>query len=95
MLTQTLSQEGGNQAKSSAIRENDNINVHITSAGGLIALALIHLKSNNEQIAKRLSVPETFHSLDYVRPAFLLQKILCRNLIMWDEIRNTEEWVIS
>jgi len=58
-------------------------------------LALIHLKSNNEQIAKRLSIPETFHSLDYVRPAFLLQKILCRNLIMWDSIGNTKEWVMS
>ena len=34
--------------KCSAIKEGDMVNVHITSPGALIALALIHLKSNNE-----------------------------------------------
>lgn len=37
--------------KCSAIKEGDMVNVHITSPGAVIALALIHLKSNNEQIA--------------------------------------------
>jgi anaphase-promoting complex subunit 1 len=49
MLSQTLHQD--NSAKSSAIKENDMVNVHITSSGGLVALTLIHLKSNNQAIA--------------------------------------------
>jgi anaphase-promoting complex subunit 1 len=44
-------------AKCSAIKEGDMVNVHITSPGAVIALALIHLKSNNENIATKLSMP--------------------------------------
>mmetsp|Transcript_42600 Transcript_42600/g.40868 ORF Transcript_42600/g.40868 Transcript_42600/m.40868 type:complete len:173 (+) Transcript_42600:1014-1532(+) len=44
-------------AKCSAIKEGDMVNVHITSPGAAIALALIHLKSNNASIANKLSMP--------------------------------------
>lgn len=43
----------------------------------------------------KLKIPETFHQLDYARPAFLLQKVLCRNMIMWDEIQPSQQWVDS
>ena len=81
--------------KCSSIKEGDMVNIHITSPGALIALALIHLKSNNEQIASKLLMPQTFFSLESVRPSFLLQKVLCKNLIMWDSIKCTREWVFS
>lgn len=68
----------------SSIREGNQINVHITAAGGLFALTLIHLQSNNRNIANKLQMPDTFNQLESVRPPFLLQKVLSRNLIMWD-----------
>ena len=71
------------------------VNVHITSQGALIALALIHLKSNNRGIAEALSMPQTFYSLESVRPAFLLLKVLCKNLIMWEGIESSKEWIES
>jgi anaphase-promoting complex subunit 1 len=72
--------------KCSAIKEGDMVNVHITSPGAVIALALIHLKTNNEAIASKLTMPQTFYSLEFVRPSFLLLKVLCKNLIMWNSI---------
>ena len=69
------------------------VNVYVTSSAGLIALTLIHLKSNNLDIASRLIMPLTFYDLEFVRPQILLQKVLCRNLIMWDKIECTEKWL--
>lgn len=43
--------------KCSSIKEGDMVNVHITSPGALLALALIHLKSNNEVISNKLLMP--------------------------------------
>lgn len=79
----------------SSIREGNQVNVHITSSGGLFALCLIYIQSNNELIASKLQMPETFHQLEFVRPSFLLQKVLARNLILWDKIVATQEWIDS
>lgn len=79
----------------SSIREGNQVNVHITASGGLFALCLIYIQSNNELIASKLQMPETFHQLEYVRPSFLLQKVLARNMILWDSIEATQEWVDS
>lgn len=38
-------------------------------------------------------MPETFNQLEYVRPPFLLQKTLSRNLIMWNGIEASKAWV--
>ena len=92
MAANTQQQDG---SKSSAIKENDMVNVYVTSSAGLMALTLIHLKSNNRDIASRLIMPMTFYDLEFVRPQILLQKVLCKNLIMWDKIESTEQWLYS
>lgn len=48
-LPRSMMQTAQNQEtnKSSAIKENEMVNVYITSSGALFALTLIHLKSNN------------------------------------------------
>lgn len=51
-----------------------------------MALALTHLKSNNQDIANRLVMPQTFYDMEFVMPHILLQKVLCKNLILWDAI---------
>jgi anaphase-promoting complex subunit 1 len=84
MLSQNFNHDNTKQC--SSIKEGDMVNVHITSQGALIALALIHLKSGSRVIADALQMPQTFYSLESVRPSFLLQKVLAKNLIMWDDI---------
>ena len=54
MLSQNFNHEN---TKCSSIKEGDMVNLHITSQGALIALSLIHLKSNNQAIADQLSMP--------------------------------------
>lgn len=59
------------------------VNTHITAPGALLALILIHLKSENQQIVQQLELPQTFYSLEFVKPSLILLKVLARNLIMW------------
>ncbi|CAG8479884.1 12760_t:CDS:2 [Funneliformis mosseae] len=73
----------------------DGVNVNITSPGATIALGLLYLKSNKESVARAIPIPETEFFLDYVRPDFLLIRILARNLIMWSNIKSDQVWVES
>ncbi|CDW78298.1 UNKNOWN [Stylonychia lemnae] len=95
MLSQNFNHENTQKQGSgcSSIKEGDMVNVHITSQGAIVALALIHLKSNNHQLVNQLQMPQTFYQLESVRPSFLLVKTLCRNLIMWDQIQCSKEWI--
>ena len=69
------------------------VNVYVTGSAGVMALALTHLKSNNKDIASRLVMPHTFYDMEFVIPKLLLQKVLCKNLIMWDSIECSQEWI--
>ncbi|CAB4461982.1 unnamed protein product [Rhizophagus irregularis] len=73
----------------------DGVNVNVTSPGATIALGLLYLKSNKENVAKAIPIPETEFFLDYVRSDFLLVRILARNLIMWSNIKSDQVWVES
>ena len=84
MLSNAQQHEGN---KSSAIKENDMVNVYVTGSAGIMALALTHLKSNSQDIAQRLVMPQTFYDMEFVMPQLLLQKVLCKNLILWDSIQ--------
>lgn len=64
-------------------------------AGALLALSFIYLKTNNEVISKKLQIPDSEQLLDYIRPDLLLLRILGKNLILWNNIGNTKEWVES
>ena len=93
MPKSTIQPHQNQEQACSSIKEGDQVNVHITAAGALHALCFIFLKSNNAQIVKQLTLPDSLFQLDFVRPDFLLQKVLCRNLIMWDSIEPTDEWL--
>lgn len=66
-----------------------------SAAGAIIALGLIYIKTGNTNIASKLQVPETQKLLDYIRPDLLLLRIVAKNLIMWNTIQNTKQWVES
>ncbi|KIX00933.1 uncharacterized protein Z518_09998 [Rhinocladiella mackenziei CBS 650.93] len=74
-----------------------NVNmVHVldrATAGAVMAMAFIFLKTNDEAIALKVDVPDTLHQFDYVRPDIFLLRTLARHLIMWDSIQPTREFV--
>ena len=79
--------------KCSSVKEGDNVNLYVTLPGAIMALTFMHLKSNNKQVADRIELPKTFHSLEYSRPRDVLLKVLCKNMIMWDSIEATKMWI--
>ena len=77
------------------IMEGDCINVDITSPGATLALGMMYWRSNNQNIANWMSVPETAFLLEFVRPDFLMLRIISLGLIMWDSVQPSQEWVES
>ncbi|CAM6122933.1 unnamed protein product [Calypogeia fissa] len=82
-----LSQTGGQ------VMEGSMVNLDVTAPGATLALALMFLKTNNKVVAARLAVPSTHFALEYVRPDFILLRLVAQSLILWDSIQATEEWV--
>lgn len=74
-------------------------NVHLVhvldraTAGAVIAIALIFLKTNNSSVADKIDIPDTQNQFDYVRPDVFLVRTLARHLIMWDRIQPRQEFV--
>ncbi|WCJ19904.1 Anaphase-promoting complex subunit 1 [Euphorbia peplus] len=71
------------------------VNVDVTAPGALIALALMFLKTESETIVSRLFIPQTRFDLRYVRPDFIMLRVIARNLIMWSRVRPSNEWILS
>ncbi|KAF5944722.1 hypothetical protein HYC85_018799 [Camellia sinensis] len=66
------------------------VNVDVTAPGAIIALALMYLKTESEVIVSRLSIPCTHFQLQYVRPDFIMLRVIARNLIMWSQSQIPE-----
>lgn len=77
------------------IREGPHVNVDVTAAGAILALGLIFAKSNNLSVASQLRVPKTVHALHSIRPDLILLRVVSTNLILWDDIHPTREWLVS
>lgn len=75
--------------------EEEYINTHVTSPGGTLGLGLMYHRSNNQSVANWMRAPDTQTLLEYVRPDFLILRMLSYGLIMWDEVDATEEWINS
>lgn len=90
MLSANMNAESN---KCSSVLEGENVNIHITAPGALMAIAIIHMQTNNEMIARRLEIPCTFYALEHAKPFHILLKIVARNLIMWNQIECSTEWL--
>nr|GMD02091.1 anaphase-promoting complex subunit 1 [Ipomoea batatas] len=77
------------------VMDGSLINIDVTAPGAIVALALIYLKTESEMIFSRLSIPQTRFDLQYVRPDFIMLRIIARNLIMWSRVHPSEEWIQS
>ncbi|KAF3336966.1 anaphase-promoting complex subunit 1 [Carex littledalei] len=78
---------------SGQIIDGKQVNFYVTAPGATIALALICLKTESEEIAKRIYIPTTRFDLQYVRPDFIMLRIIARSLIMWSRVQPSREWV--
>ncbi|KAJ3746045.1 hypothetical protein DFH05DRAFT_1442763 [Lentinula detonsa] len=72
---------------------NASFDINLTSPAASIALGLMYLRSERQDVADLLSVPNTILGLNRVQPSFLLIRTLARSLIMWSEITPTNEWI--
>ncbi len=46
-------------------------------------------------MAASLALPDTHFLLEYVRPDFLMLRVIARSLILWDEVLPTRMWIDS
>ncbi|KAK5690472.1 Anaphase-promoting complex subunit 1 [Elasticomyces elasticus] len=63
--------------------------VHVfdrATAGAVVALALIYMKSGDEVIARKVNIPDTEAQFEHVRPDMLLLRSMAANIITWDNI---------
>ena len=80
-------------ATGSQVMESNVMNLDVTAPGATLALGLVYLKTNNAAVASRLAVPDTHYSLSFVRPDFIMLRVISASLIMWDSVEPSEEWV--
>jgi anaphase-promoting complex subunit 1 len=83
----------GNIERCSCIYEGESINIDVTAPGATLALGLMYMKSGNKTIASAIDLPDTHFLLEYVRPDFLMLRVIARALILWDDVQPTDEWV--
>ncbi|KDR08910.1 hypothetical protein L798_00564, partial [Zootermopsis nevadensis] len=89
------SQKEKYRSPSYQIREGDSVNIDVTSPGATLALGMMYFNTGNRAVADWMKAPDTQYLLDFVRPDFLLLRIIARSLILWDDILPTSEWVES
>ncbi|XP_042405084.1 anaphase-promoting complex subunit 1-like [Zingiber officinale] len=77
------------------IVDGAHVNVDVTAPGGTIALALIFMKTESEEIVSRLRLPISHYDLQYVRPDFIMLRVIARNLIMWSNMQPSIIWIES
>lgn len=83
----------GEAHKTNPNQGRPSFDVNLTSPAATIALGLMYLKTERQDVADMLSIPDTILTLDRIQPNFLLLRTLSRALIMWEAITPTNEWL--
>ncbi|KXL43785.1 MAG: hypothetical protein FE78DRAFT_151601 [Acidomyces sp. 'richmondensis'] len=63
--------------------------VHVfdrATAGAIIAIALVYMKSGDKSIASKVDIPDTEAQFEHIRPDMLMLRAMARHIIMWDGI---------
>ncbi|XP_035687108.1 anaphase-promoting complex subunit 1-like isoform X1 [Branchiostoma floridae] len=81
------------KSPSYSIKEGDQVNIDVTASGATIALGMMFFRTNNQSVAQWLSPPDTQFLLEFVRPDFLMLRVIAKGLVMWDSIQPTKEWI--
>lgn len=72
----TGSQRDKYKVPSFQIKEDSTVNLDVTAAGATLALGLMYFGTGNKAIADWMAPPETGYLLDFVRPDFLMLRVL-------------------
>ncbi|KAH0388394.1 hypothetical protein KCU92_g790, partial [Aureobasidium melanogenum] len=70
--------------------------VHVVdkaTAGAVIAITLIYIKTGDQSVARKIDIPDTIAQLEHCRPDILLLRTVASHLIMWDEIADEPDWI--
>ncbi|KAI0958209.1 hypothetical protein AcV7_004089 [Taiwanofungus camphoratus] len=70
-----------------------SFDINLTSPAATITLGLMYLRTERQDIADVLTIPDTILALNSIQPSFLLLRTLARALIMWDKITPSKEWL--
>jgi anaphase-promoting complex subunit 1 len=67
----------------------------ISKIGAASALALLGMKSNDENITEALIPPQSVFMLNRMTPEYLLIRTISRYLCCWDTISPSKNWILS
>ncbi|KAL1942433.1 hypothetical protein VTO73DRAFT_6035 [Trametes versicolor] len=69
--------------------------VNITSPAATVALGLMYLRTERQDVADILAIPYTLEGLNSIQPNFLTVRAMARAMIMWDKITPTKAWLMA
>ncbi|KAI0661437.1 hypothetical protein C8Q70DRAFT_1044010 [Cubamyces menziesii] len=69
--------------------------VNITSPAASVALGLMYLRTERQDVADILAIPTTLEGLNSIQPNFLTIRAMARAMIMWDKIAPTKAWLMA
>jgi hypothetical protein len=84
---------GNNNNSSNNSQNNKLININQTTPAGFACLTLYYLQTKNSNILSKIKIPNNLYQLDSFKPFHLYLAILCKNLISWDNIISSINWV--
>ncbi|KAH8084916.1 hypothetical protein BXZ70DRAFT_995193 [Cristinia sonorae] len=84
--------EGYNAAEDRPGRQD--FDVTLTSPAATMALALMYLKTERQDVADILTIPDTVIALDRIQPNMLLLRSMAKALIMWNQITPKSGWLV-
>jgi anaphase-promoting complex subunit 1 len=64
--------------------------VHVfdkATAGAVVAISLVYMKSGDHAIARKIDIPDTEAQFDHVRPDMLMLRSMAKHVILWDSIK--------
>ncbi|TKA43564.1 hypothetical protein B0A54_05346 [Friedmanniomyces endolithicus] len=72
--------------------------VHVfdrATAGAIVAVTLIYMKSGDKAIAGKVNIPDTQAQFDHVRPDMLLLRAMAAHVITWHdiEVHGDRSWI--
>lgn len=68
--------------------------VHVfdkATAGAIVAIALVYMKSEDKTIARKIDIPDTEAQFDHVRPDMLMLRCMAKHIILWSAIQAQGE----
>ncbi|KAJ7817691.1 hypothetical protein B0H14DRAFT_3741685 [Mycena olivaceomarginata] len=86
---------GKGSGKSVASKKGHLFDINLTSPAATLALGLMYLCTERQDVADMLTIPDTALALNCIQRSFLLMRVLAKALIMWNSVAPTSEWQVA